>query len=93
MTDVIYNVKNTQFSIARYYGGVKINGVFYVYNPIEDSLTKESILKKTKMKKKKDRNDVALFLGYIPEYPMFKLNNTKGLIPSGAFNIKVTEEK
>lgn len=57
MTDVIYNVKNTQFSIARYYGGVKINGVFYVYNPIEDSLTKESILKKTKMKKKKDRNE------------------------------------
>lgn len=57
MTDVIYNVKDTQFSIACYYGGVKINGVFYVYNPIEDSLTKESILKKTKMKKKKDRNE------------------------------------
>lgn len=38
--DKIYNVSKTQLSIARHYGGITYNGVYYVYNPADDTLTK-----------------------------------------------------
>jgi hypothetical protein len=46
----IYGVSQSQFSIARHYGGVMFNGKFYIYDPKEDSLTREDILKKEKKK-------------------------------------------
>lgn len=41
----IYNISQTQLSIAAYYGGCTYNGSRYVYNPIDDTLTKEDVLK------------------------------------------------
>lgn len=49
------NVSQTQLSIARHYGGCKVNGVFYVYNPIDDTLTRQDLVKK---QKDIDRNDL-----------------------------------
>ena len=46
------NVSSTQFSIARHYGGVKVNGSHYVYNPTDDSLIREDVLKWIANKKK-----------------------------------------
>jgi len=37
----IYQVSQTQFSIARFYGGINLNGETYTYNPINDTLTKD----------------------------------------------------
>ena len=54
MTDVpekIYGVSQSQFSIARHYGGITFNGHYYEYNPVEDSLT---LVKKTRKKKEKE---------------------------------------
>jgi hypothetical protein len=39
--DIIYNVSHTHLSIARHYGGIKYNGVEYVYNPADDTLIKK----------------------------------------------------
>jgi hypothetical protein len=39
------NVSMTQFSIARHYGGIKVNGHHYVYNPTDDSLIREDVFK------------------------------------------------
>jgi len=39
--DIIYSVSHTQLSIARHYGGITYNGVEYVYNPADDTLTKK----------------------------------------------------
>ena len=46
------NVSSTQFSIARNYGGVKINGRHYVYNWKDDSLIREDVVKWIAKKKK-----------------------------------------
>ena len=54
----ITNVSMTQFSVARYYGGMNFNGSFYIYNPPTDELIREDVLKwrnkelKSKRKKK-----------------------------------------
>lgn len=55
--DKIHHVSQTQFSIARFYGGITINGAFYVYDPIEDSLTRQATT--TKKKRTADRTNVA----------------------------------
>jgi hypothetical protein len=39
--EIIYNVSCTQLSIARHYGGIKFNGVEYVYNHVDDTLRKK----------------------------------------------------
>lgn len=43
-----YHVSQSQLSIARHYGGLSINGYFYIYNPEEDTLTLDKALKKRK---------------------------------------------
>ena len=45
-----YNVSKTQLSIARFFGGMQINGKEYVYNPVDDTLTLKSELKKADKK-------------------------------------------
>lgn len=40
--EIIYNVSQTQLSIARHYGGINYNGVEYIYNPTDDTLTKKN---------------------------------------------------
>ena len=39
------NVSHTQLSIARHYGGCKVQGHFFVYNPTDDSLIREDVIK------------------------------------------------
>ena len=42
----IANVSMTQFSVARFYGGCKYNGKYFVYNPTDDSLIREDVIAK-----------------------------------------------
>lgn len=46
----IYNVSQSQFSIARYYGGITFNGKEYVYDPIEDVLIRKDVVKRENKK-------------------------------------------
>ena len=41
----ITNVRMTQFSIARFYGGIKYNGDSYTYLPHTDELIRDDVLK------------------------------------------------
>lgn len=41
----IFGVSRSQLSIARHYGGCKYNGHGYAYDPIDDSLTRDDVLK------------------------------------------------
>ena len=47
-----YHVSQTQMSVARFYGGIKVNGHEYVYDPTEDSLTLVKPKQKKPRKKK-----------------------------------------
>ena len=52
-TGVLYrNVSQTQLSIARYYGGCKVQGHDYVYDPTDDSLIRSDVLKFLKRREK-----------------------------------------
>ncbi len=42
---VICGVSNSQFSIARFYGGIKYNGETYTYDPTSDELVRNDVLK------------------------------------------------
>jgi hypothetical protein len=42
----IYHVSQTHLSVARFYGGCKVFGATYVYNPVDDTLTREDVFKK-----------------------------------------------
>jgi hypothetical protein len=44
-TIAIPNASMSQFSIARYYGGINFNGQHFVYNPDDDSLIRADVLK------------------------------------------------
>ena len=39
------NISMTQLSIARHYGGAKVQGRHFVYNPSDDSLIREDVVK------------------------------------------------
>lgn len=58
----ITNVSMTQFSVARYYGGMNFNGSLYIYNPPTDELIREDVLKwrnkELKSKRKKKQNNL-----------------------------------
>ena len=46
---LIYNVSRQPYiSIARHYGGIKIQNVEYVYQPVKDVLIRKDWVKKTK---------------------------------------------
>jgi hypothetical protein len=48
---IIENVTNTPYlSIARHYGGAKINGHEYVYHPAKDALIRKDYAKKMRGK-------------------------------------------
>ena len=49
-----YRVSQTQMSIARFYGGMIVNGHEYVYDPTDDSLTLVKPKPKKPRKKKKE---------------------------------------
>ena len=52
----ITNVTQTQFSIARYYGGINFNGSIYIYHPYTDELIREDVMKwRAKELKKKHK--------------------------------------
>ena len=50
--ETIYNVSQSQLSIAKHYGGIKYNGVEYVYNPADDTLTKKKQPEKKRSSKR-----------------------------------------
>jgi hypothetical protein len=67
----ITNVTQTQFSIARYYGGINFNGSMYIYCPDTDELIREDVMKwkakqlkakqlKTKNKKQSENSQQEL---------------------------------
>ncbi len=39
------NITHTQLSIARHYGGCKVQGRYFVYNAVDDSLIREDVVK------------------------------------------------
>jgi hypothetical protein len=39
------NVSSTQLSVARHFGGCKIEGKEFVYNPTDDSLIRTDVIK------------------------------------------------
>ncbi len=57
----IYNVSQTQLSIARHYGGIKFNGAEYVYDATQDTLTRRDVwldkIKNDKNAAKKEREN------------------------------------
>jgi hypothetical protein len=45
-TNVAYaNISQTQLSVARHYGIANIQGKRYIYNPADDSLIREDVVK------------------------------------------------
>ena len=55
----IYNVRQTQFSIARLYGGCKFNGADYHYDAESDTLTRMDVWKAQCASSKEDAAKVA----------------------------------
>ena len=55
----IYNVSQTQLSIARFYGGCKFNGADYHYNSENDTLTRMDIWKANLASSKKEAEKAA----------------------------------
>lgn len=54
----IYNVSQSQLSLARHYGGITFNGRFYHYDHTDDTLTRDDVwekARKTKAGKKAEK--------------------------------------
>lgn len=49
------NISRTQLSIARYAGGAKVQGKYFIYNPTDDSLIREDVLKFIAKLKKEEK--------------------------------------
>lgn len=60
------NVSQTQLSVARYFGMVKLNNHTFIYNPNDDSLIRDDVLafvnklKRQESKPKKKKHDDQL---------------------------------
>lgn len=59
LPEIIYNVSQTQLSIARYYGGIKYNGHMYIYNPKDDTLIKSLPQKKKAKNERTSTNQLS----------------------------------
>lgn len=73
---VIANVSTSYFSVARYSGGVKINGKTFLYCPIRDILVREDWMKAYQ---KLDYNQFleAVKSGVKPELPSNPKSNSR----------------
>lgn len=75
LPEEIHNVSMGFFSIARYYGGIKFQGVYYAYDPTRDVLVRDDVLKarakaereKKKAKKAAKGKNKGLFEGDGPD--------------------------
>jgi hypothetical protein len=57
-TTIAYTgVSMSQLSIARHYGGCKVQGKHFVYNPVDDSLIREDVVKWIGKRKKQGCKD------------------------------------
>lgn len=65
--EIIRNVSATQFSIARHYGGCKVNGVYYRYDPRDDTLTREDVIKARAAESKKAAKDKTKQMSFLME--------------------------
>lgn len=54
----IYNVSQSQFSIARSYGGLTSQGVFYHYDPAFDILVRDDVWKKEAKENKQHTKEI-----------------------------------
>ena len=65
------NVRMGQLSIARHYGGCEVNGHHFTYNPTDDSLIRDDVLKwLTKRLKAEAKNaSIKQQAGARPERP------------------------
>jgi hypothetical protein len=55
---VIEGVSHGMFSVARHYGGASFNGSHYVYNPTNDTLVRDDVLKvAAKLKRKREASE------------------------------------
>ena len=50
---IYHNISQTQLSIARHYGGMKINGEEFIYDPKNDTLVLKKDLKEYRASLKK----------------------------------------
>ena len=57
--DRIYNVSQTQLSIARHYGGIEYNGANYHYDAQSDTLTRTDIWKEREATSKEESKKAA----------------------------------
>lgn len=48
----VLHVSQTQFSVARHYGGMQFQGYRYTYNPKTDELVRDDVLKWLKKQRK-----------------------------------------
>lgn len=55
----IYNVSKTQFSVSRFYGGCKFNGVDYHYDAASDTLTRMDVWKARCASSKEEAENAA----------------------------------
>ena len=53
----IYHASKTIYSIARYYGACIIQGKRYIYNPVDDVLIRDDVLKAEAKRIKQDAKD------------------------------------
>jgi hypothetical protein len=54
--DRYHNVSQSQMSVARYYGGMTVNGQYYAYDPTTDTLVRQDVVKReAKAKKRKKK--------------------------------------
>lgn len=49
----IRNVLHSQLSIARHYGGIRVNGTYYVYDPERCVLIREDVVERRKADQKR----------------------------------------
>ena len=53
--EIYYNISHTQLSIARHYGGLKVNGSMYEYDSEQDRLIRSDIAKRDEKFKAAER--------------------------------------
>lgn len=54
-----YNVSQTQLSIARFYGGAKVQGSNYVYDPTTDTLIRDDVFKREQAESKAKEPEIS----------------------------------
>lgn len=57
---VIRGVSESQFSIARYYGGIRLDGASYTYEPTTDELIRNDVLTLIERRRRQAQRDAVV---------------------------------